>query len=490
MKKIYGKLICLAMIIALNIGGLSSIGKTLAEFNDEEKADANSYAAGVLDLGTDTENMGVVALNNYEYLSVIDQGTLPFEYRTTLNILSGSDTTFCGQLNIMMSQNTDILYNGPLSGLSFTKIVDAQDDLNFIIDDLFDNASGKVCQFKFVFKAWQDELDYSQGFTDREEIRAVVYSDGTDMPTAPAGSVVLNEFLPNPQGFEYGWDFGADADSMPKGEWVELYNSADVEVDLAGWYIKDLANHTINITAANTSPATTMISAKGWLVVYMNGAILNNDSDTIRLYNLADVLQDETNYSGGDYCDMEPTQGEKNNTNPEEDSCSSVPPNKSYARIPDGYGAWIDPIPTPGGTNATPENLAIVEELENSERANNNATTTEEIIENTDVLENTTTTEEQITDNSQQTTAANTGQANDTQQTTEELTVEEPNEPVIETPEQVEAILPENNEEDLNNNEEQITTEEIIPPEETVAEPVAVVEEAPAPEAPSGGSEE
>jgi len=44
---------------------------------------------------------------------------------------------------------------------------------------------------------------------------------------------------------------------------------------------------------------------------------------------------------------MEPTPGDENDSNPTPPFCpSTVPGNKSYARIPDGTGAWIDPIPT------------------------------------------------------------------------------------------------------------------------------------------------
>jgi len=35
-----------------------------------------------------------------------------------------------------------------------------------------------------------------------------------------SGDVVLNEFLPNPDGI-----FGDDGDDAPFGEWIELYNN-------------------------------------------------------------------------------------------------------------------------------------------------------------------------------------------------------------------------------------------------------------------------
>jgi hypothetical protein len=47
---------------------------------------------------------------------------------------------------------------------------------------------------------------------------------------------------------------------------------------------------------------------------------------------------------------MQPTPGGVNNTTGN-GGCGIVPPNKSFARIPDGVGPWVDPIPTPGEQN-------------------------------------------------------------------------------------------------------------------------------------------
>ena len=153
-------------------------------------------------------------------------------------------------------------------------------------------------------------------------------------PGAASQHIVLNEILPNPSGTnpDYGFDFGEDNDLMPKGEWVEIYNKAGGRaVDLAGWYIKDQEGNIINITNSNTNTGSTVIGANGsgneWIVVYMNKEILNNDGDTVYLYDMFGNLIDSYSYAG------------------------DVPGNKSFARIPDGTGPWYDPIPTPGGQN-------------------------------------------------------------------------------------------------------------------------------------------
>lgn len=147
-----------------------------------------------------------------------------------------------------------------------------------------------------------------------------------DADTDPISEgIVLNEFLPNPNGNECRLDGVA-------GEWAEIYNNSDIEKDLADWQIRDSGNHTIAISGSNTHTGVTTIGAKDsgseWLVVFLNGCVLNNSGgDSVNLYNADGQLIDSYSYSG------------------------SAPENKSYARVPDGTGAWFDPIPTPGGPN-------------------------------------------------------------------------------------------------------------------------------------------
>jgi len=146
------------------------------------------------------------------------------------------------------------------------------------------------------------------------------------------------------------------------------FDGSDYDFDLAGWYIKDSLDTDTNkimITAANTYPAGTVINAKSWLVVYMNKAVLNNTGDTVKLFDNTERLVDSYTYTTtSDYCNIEPTPGDKNTTEAS-GSCAGVPPNKSYARIPDGIGDWVDPIPTPGMANKLNEELVEepVEEL-------------------------------------------------------------------------------------------------------------------------------
>jgi hypothetical protein len=206
------------------------------------------------------------------------------------------------------------------------------------------------------------------------EVRVIHY------PGAASEHIVLNEFLPNPSGTnpDYGFDFGEDNDLQPKGEWVEIYNKTGGKaVDLAGWYIQDQEGNIVNITSSNTSDGSTVISSEGWLVVYLNMEMLNNDGDTVYLYDMFDNLIDSHSYDLSSYCTLEPTPEETNDGGTPALICpTEVPGNKSYARIPDGTGAWFDPIPTPGEQNKL-EEIIPEEELTDTEATTTEATTTE-----------------------------------------------------------------------------------------------------------------
>lgn len=168
--------------------------------------------------------------------------------------------------------------------------------------------------------------------------------------------IVLNEFLPNPTGIAYGYNWGQDSNSKPKGEWVELYNnSTTTDFDVNNWIIKDRDNNAVVIDANKTKNSETIVPKQGYLVVYLNMSLLNNiGKEDVKLFNDLGTLIDSHTYNGGDYCYLEPTIGETNDEEPTNWLCSifpTVPDNKSFARIPDGIGAWVDPIPTPGDKN-------------------------------------------------------------------------------------------------------------------------------------------
>jgi uncharacterized repeat protein (TIGR01451 family)/predicted ribosomally synthesized peptide with SipW-like signal peptide len=169
-------------------------------------------------------------------------------------------------------------------------------------------------------KYWSNQTDWSAPVTAETLVVC---------PSAPdAGKIMINEFLPNPN--------GSDNAHKPGGEWVELYNAGGSSVDVDGWKIYDNNDsHYVMITPANTDSGSTLIAPLGFLVVYRNGdsdfALNNEGGDSVRLYDgpiSSSVLIDFYVYT------------------------TDAPSGKSYARIPDGSTNWVDPLPTPGEENS------------------------------------------------------------------------------------------------------------------------------------------
>jgi hypothetical protein len=108
--------------------------------------------------------------------------------------------------------------------------------------------------------------------------------------------VSVSEFLPDPE--------GEDDANMPGGEWVELYNSGNEDLDLLGFSLYDNVGSSADVVVTNTSTnGDTVIKSEDYLVVYMNGVsgFLNNKGyDKIKLYDLNDELIDSVSYEGSD----------------------------------------------------------------------------------------------------------------------------------------------------------------------------------------------
>lgn len=98
-------------------------------------------------------------------------------------------------------------------------------------------------------------------------------------PAYPSG-IFINEILPNPKG----------ADEID--EWIELYNSNNLDVDLSGWQLKDK----VGTVTTYTIPNGTKIMANGFKLFSRTETkiMLNNNQDGINLLmpdkNIADSI--------------------------------------------------------------------------------------------------------------------------------------------------------------------------------------------------------
>ena len=157
-----------------------------------------------------------------------------------------------------------------------------------------------------------------------------INSDFEDLSSPNPGTnphtVVMNEIMPNP--------VGDDDANMPGGEWVELYNYGEYDIELKEWKLVNGDGDELAIKDSNTDTGNTKIKAGEKLVVYRNGDSdfnLNDDGDTISLIDEKDLIKDTHEFE-------------------------AIPEGKTIARFPDAVGPWIDPDGTPGEENKMGEN--------------------------------------------------------------------------------------------------------------------------------------
>ncbi len=284
------KIISILLVVGLNWAGLSAVWQTSAYFNDVETSLVNTFSAANLDFslngGVDfspgTLNLGGSATRN---ISLQNDGSLGFQYKVGYEEVSGN---LCDYLNLTAGVYSGLLKDFTNQGPFTFSGTPSWDFTVSLPLDAPDDLQGEVCNFKFVFNGWQENLTEGQGFSDTEEITNTILADYWNPP------VVLNEILPNPEGDDCSL-------SGINGEWVEIYNKTSSPLDLADWYIEDADGNRITIQTINTLGGSTTIDANGWLVVFLNYCILDNTADTVSLYNNNGVQADSYSYAVPDY---------------------------------------------------------------------------------------------------------------------------------------------------------------------------------------------
>lgn len=373
-----GLAVAMAVVIVASATGLTYgrpgyVGYSSSYFADSETSAMNLFVAGLLDF------IGVESPQAYD----IEEGDPPLpipisitpepdslitDYRVTVEQTGGS-VPFCTALDAAVAA-PPFMYSGDLLMLDRTASTTATLTISLTLLSDAGLTDGDQCIFDVVFRGWYPSMPEYTGFTDEERVSVTVTLNIPEPEPDPA-DIVLNEYLPNPDPTAGGMNFGDDNDSKPLGEWIELYNKGPVAQDIAGWYITDASGGVGNTHAViddtTTNTGDTIILAGGWLVIFTNKPSLNNTGDEIYLYPVGSTTAvDVTSYNDpSSDCENDPTQGTGNvdtgqtgtpGNGPNADCVANqVAPNKSYARIPDGTGGWIDPIPTPGSPNTLEE---------------------------------------------------------------------------------------------------------------------------------------
>ncbi|MEI6649879.1 MAG: lamin tail domain-containing protein [Candidatus Moraniibacteriota bacterium] len=99
-------------------------------------------------------------------------------------------------------------------------------------------------------------------------------------PVPPPGTIIINEFFPYPEN--------------GKEEWIELRNTGDTEISLAGWTVKDASSG-----AGYTFPAKTVIGANGFLILDAGTshiALNNSGAESVTLLFPDRSIADTTSY--------------------------------------------------------------------------------------------------------------------------------------------------------------------------------------------------
>jgi len=307
---------CLILTLGFLILG---IGQSKASYVDTETL-VNSISVGKLDMELSNQSVfGFVGMESGgEYIASSEisftSGSIGVKYDA---ILQNADSA-CDDFSVTVTRSSDTLYTGSVSGFTFSPQTDVG-NINFEFDIVTSTSisHGEECNAEFLFRSWPDtEASFPvSGFTDTESIDI----------SLTAKMIVLNEVLAHP-----------DTLSLAPDEFIEIVNNGNSSVDVNGWLISEETlggeDNMYTITTAGGSHtadpgASTTIPAGGYIALYLSdGTALNNTGDTIRLYDNSSNLFDEYTYANAKF-------------------------GASDARVPDGTGDWVDPVPTPGRRN-------------------------------------------------------------------------------------------------------------------------------------------
>lgn len=180
------------------------------------------------------------------------------------------------------------------------------------------------------------QLNLSVTYTGSDEsivvdVDAPPTDDQTPLHSFEAGDVIITEFVSDP--------------ISGQEEWVELYNTTNAPIDLAGWYLTEGSGSETELEGT--------LDEDAYLVVFNPTGALNNSGDQINLYAPGDLWIDGVSYGnwsnatahtandpfsigldgGGSFVEMEPTPGEENRSPEANDSSDTDGSNDSDVEI-------------------------------------------------------------------------------------------------------------------------------------------------------------
>lgn len=227
------------------------------EVYSEEEINLSEY---ILEDSSSTDSLRLVSFADSTYYLIVEDG---FNHTGINATIYTAGSSLGNNLNneqdvIMLRHGQDII------------------DIFSYISEMGGNGNGKaLCKQETII-----ECDPTPGYS--HIINDTQHEDNVSGDTSYEG-IRINEFLPNPHGL--------DSDTLPDGEWAELYNEGNT-IDANGLELCDAAWNCITISSATTGKDT-LVLRESYLVIYFNGkSILNNNGDTLRLIHEEEIIDE------------------------------------------------------------------------------------------------------------------------------------------------------------------------------------------------------
>lgn len=213
------------LILAMATGSIFIRFDFVSAYMQDSENDESVFLAAILDMETDTADWGEVILNDPFALALNQSGQIDWQYQ--FSVLT-ADSDFCESL-FLTASTSEANYAAPLNNFlsPLATSTSALISWQFTISDPGTWPAGELCDFQFIFRAWQTATttyDALAGFSDEEvvtgriasanipAVRVIVPNGGETWWVGRTHQIVWQATNPN----------GADSDLQ-----IDLYYSAD-----------------------------------------------------------------------------------------------------------------------------------------------------------------------------------------------------------------------------------------------------------------------
>lgn len=238
--------------------------------------------------GSDTDREWIEIYNNGNCEDISNYKLFEANTNHNLNLIQGSSTLCNNEYAVIADDSTKFIlehnFTGNLFDSTFSlsntnETISIKDNTNTTDTITYYNTQGADGNSKSLCRT----------ITTFIECEITPGEENSFTQTTSEEIIYINEFFPDPE--------GDDNAPMPDGEFIELYNPNNYEINLLNYKLLDEYGHTLIITDINTLSGT-IIQPNSYLTVYTNtfSGLLNNIGyESISLYN--NKLIDKVTYA-------------------------------------------------------------------------------------------------------------------------------------------------------------------------------------------------